>query len=90
MKISREWLNDFLPDPPDAEVVGDALMRGGFPIESIETPDDGVVPVRADNLEGDARDAAWARFKEASPGFATYESRTTRVIPVLALRRRPA
>jgi hypothetical protein len=47
------------------------------------------VDVRAENLTGDARDAAWARFKEVSPGFGEYEARTRRVIPVLALRRRP-
>jgi deazaflavin-dependent oxidoreductase (nitroreductase family) len=59
------------------------------PDVSIETPDDGVVDVRAENLTGDARDAGWARFKEVSPGFGEYEARTRRVIPVLALRRRP-
>lgn len=54
----------------------------------IETPDDGIVPVRAEALQGAERDAAWERFKEASPGFRDYEQRTTRTIPVLVLRRR--
>ncbi|MBD8058043.1 nitroreductase family deazaflavin-dependent oxidoreductase [Cellulomonas sp. JH27-2] len=58
------------------------------PDVQIETPDDGIVDVRADQLHGDARDEAWARFKERSEGFASYEEKTTRVIPVLALRRR--
>ena len=39
------------------------------------------------DLQGAERDAAWERFKQASPGFADYEVRTTRTIPVLALRR---
>ena len=58
------------------------------PEASIETPDDGVVDVRADELRGAARDAAWARFKDLSDGFAGYERRTSRVIPVLRLTRR--
>lgn len=54
----------------------------------IETPDDGEVPVTVTDLAGAERDAAWARFTEASPGFRAYEQRTTRTIPVLALTRR--
>jgi deazaflavin-dependent oxidoreductase (nitroreductase family) len=53
----------------------------------IETPD-GVVSVHVTRLEGEERDAAWARFTAASPGFAAYEEKTDRVIPVLMLRRR--
>jgi hypothetical protein len=56
----------------------------------IETPDDGTVPVRADVLEPAERDEAWARFTAASDGFKEYEKKTTRVIPVVALRRREA
>lgn len=58
------------------------------PDVSIETPDDGTVEVRATVLEGEERDAAWERFKEWRPGFAGYEGKTTRVIPVVALDRR--
>lgn len=54
----------------------------------IETPDEGEVAVHATPLEGAERDAAWARFLEASPGFAQYEQRTSRTIPVVELRRR--
>lgn len=60
------------------------------PEARIETPDDGEVPVRARVLEGAERDAAWARFLAASPGFGDYEARTTRTIPVVALERRAA
>jgi len=56
----------------------------------IETPDDGTVAVRAEVLEPAERDAAWARFTAASDGFKDYEKKTTRVIPVIALRRRDA
>ena len=58
------------------------------PDASIETPDDGTVDVHADQLVGAERDEAWERFKASSSGFASYEAKTTRVIPVLALRRR--
>lgn len=54
MKISRDWLSDFLSEPPDAEAIGDALMRGGFPIESIETHGkDPVLDVEVTSNRGD-------------------------------------
>ena len=58
------------------------------PEVSIETPDDGVVEVRAEELQGEERDRAWERFKQMSDGFRGYEEKTDRVIPVLALTRR--
>ncbi len=58
------------------------------PEVEIETPDDGTVEVRARVLEGADRDAAWARFTEASEGFRSYAQKTSRVIPVIELARR--
>lgn len=58
------------------------------PDVAIETPDDGEVEVRAQDLPRPERDAAWERFKAMSDGFAGYERRTSRVIPVLRLTRR--
>ncbi|MBM6399255.1 nitroreductase/quinone reductase family protein [Phycicoccus sonneratiae] len=58
------------------------------PDAAIETPDDGTVEVRARVLEGEERDTAWARFTAMSEGFRSYEQKTTRVIPVIALTRR--
>lgn len=46
------------------------------------------VPVHAVRLEGADRDAAWQRFTAMSSGFAEYERKTTRVIPVVRLDRR--
>ena len=60
------------------------------PDVEIETPDDGTVPVRATQLLGAERDAAWARFTARSEGFRSYEQRTARTIPVLQLTRRDA
>ncbi|ROS75417.1 nitroreductase family deazaflavin-dependent oxidoreductase [Cellulomonas sp. PhB143] len=54
----------------------------------IETPEDGAVDVHVTELEGDARDAGWARFTAMSEGFKGYEAKTSRVIPVLELTRR--
>jgi deazaflavin-dependent oxidoreductase (nitroreductase family) len=45
------------------------------------------VQVRARVAEGDERDRIFARQKEIMPGFADYETRTTRVIPVVILER---
>jgi deazaflavin-dependent oxidoreductase (nitroreductase family) len=58
------------------------------PEVTIETPDDGVVEVGAEELLDEDRDAAWERFKAMSDGFAGYERKTSRVIPVLRLTRR--
>jgi deazaflavin-dependent oxidoreductase (nitroreductase family) len=44
-------------------------------------------PVKVVELEGAERDAVWADVKAASPGFAEYERKTTRTIPVLELTR---
>ena len=51
----------------------------------IETPDDGTLQVHVADLTGPERDAAWAKFTAASPGFRSYEGRTARKIPVLRL-----
>ena len=45
-------------------------------------------PVRAVVIDGAERDALFARQKAAMPGFADYEAKTDRVIPVIALERR--
>ncbi|WNM23832.1 nitroreductase/quinone reductase family protein [Demequina capsici] len=53
----------------------------------IEVPGEGEVDVVAEELLGAERDAAWRVFTEGSAGFADYERRTSRVIPVIRLRR---
>ncbi|MCK0116721.1 nitroreductase family deazaflavin-dependent oxidoreductase [Isoptericola sp. S6320L] len=58
------------------------------PDVEIETPDDGTVAVHATDLAGAERDAGWARFTEMSEGFARYEAKTSRTIPVVRLTRR--
>lgn len=58
------------------------------PEVSIETGDEGVVEVRVEELAGADRDAGYERFKQLSDGFREYEEKTSRTIPVLALRRR--
>lgn len=39
----------------------------------------------AEVLEGDERERAWERVVAWSPGFAEYQTKTDRVIPVVAL-----
>lgn len=50
--------------------------------------EDGVFtyPAEATILEGDERDAAFARAAEADPGWVAYQDGTARVLPVVALR----
>ena len=40
---------------------------------------------RARVAEGDERERIWSAQKEIAPGFAEYETKTTRVIPVVVL-----
>lgn len=42
-------------------------------------------PRRARVATGDERERLWSRQKELMPGFADYEARTTRQIPVVVL-----
>ncbi len=44
-------------------------------------------PVEVVELTGAEREAVWSEVKAASPGFAGYEEKTTRTIPVLQLTR---
>ena len=55
MKISLEWLRDFLPgDPLDANAVAEALTHGGLPVETIERiGDDTVIDVEVTSNRGD-------------------------------------
>jgi deazaflavin-dependent oxidoreductase (nitroreductase family) len=58
------------------------------PEVTVEAPGEGEVEVTATELPRAERDEAWARITAEAPGFADYEQRTTRVIPVLRLTRR--
>ena len=58
------------------------------PDVTVEAPGEVTAQVRAEDLTGADRDAAWARFTAWSDGFAAYEAKTARVIPVVRLRRR--
>ena len=45
------------------------------------------LPMRARITDGDERDRIWSRQKELMPGFAEYEAKTSRTIPVIVLER---
>jgi deazaflavin-dependent oxidoreductase (nitroreductase family) len=47
-----------------------------------------ILNVRARTLTGDEREPIWTTQKDRYPGFAEYEQKTTRVIPVVLLERR--
>jgi deazaflavin-dependent oxidoreductase (nitroreductase family) len=56
----------------------------GNPRASVEVGD-ATISVVARVAEGDDRDRLWSRQKELYPGFADYEAKTTREIPVIIL-----
>ena len=54
MKISLEWLGDFLPQTPTAGDAADALTNGGLPVEVIEeVGDDTVIDVEVTSNRSD-------------------------------------
>jgi phenylalanyl-tRNA synthetase beta chain len=54
MKISLEWLSEFLPDGLDAQGAADALTNGGLPVESTEQRgNDTVIDVEVTSNRGD-------------------------------------
>ncbi|WP_428940402.1 phenylalanine--tRNA ligase subunit beta [Fontivita pretiosa] len=54
MKISLQWLSDFLPGPIDAQVAAEALTSGGLPVEAIEHHgEDTVIDVEVTSNRGD-------------------------------------
>jgi phenylalanyl-tRNA synthetase beta chain len=54
MKISLEWLSQYLPGPLDAEAAGEALTHGGLPVEVFERHgDDTVIDVEVTSNRGD-------------------------------------
>ncbi len=46
------------------------------------------IPVHAHVIEGEERDARWARITAVNAGFASYEKKTDRTIPLVRLSRR--
>ena len=48
---------------------------------------DETFPADARVAEGEEHDRLWSRQKAIMPGFADYETKTTRVIPVVVLER---
>lgn len=63
------------------------------PLIEIEAPVGGeihTIPVRAVELDGDEHKAAFARFAEKAPAFATYQRRAGRRLPVIRLSPREA
>src|SRR5687768_18461371 len=54
MRISLEWLKDYLPTPVDPSAAADALTHGGFPVENIESHgSDTVLDVEVTSNRGD-------------------------------------
>jgi deazaflavin-dependent oxidoreductase (nitroreductase family) len=57
------------------------------PDATIETGTE-AIPVRARVAEPGEREDIWEKQKESMPGFAEYEQKTSRTIPVVILERR--
>ncbi len=67
-----DWYHNLVAHPDLTIETGD-----GTEVRSLD--------VRATDLQGEERDAAWERFKQASDGFREYEAKTSRTIPVVRL-----
>jgi deazaflavin-dependent oxidoreductase (nitroreductase family) len=86
----------YLPDGDDMVVVA---TKGGAPTNpdwyynlkahpriTVEVGTD-TFPVEATELIGAERDELWQRLVALRPGFAAYETKTSRIFPVFRLRR---
>ena len=74
--------------------------KGGTPdhpawyLNLAENPDieiqvkDEVIPVTASTVEGEERDRLWSLMTEVWPDYDSYQDKTDRKIPVVALERR--
>jgi deazaflavin-dependent oxidoreductase (nitroreductase family) len=89
----------YLEEPPDswlviASLAGAARNPGWLynlaknPDATVEFGDGSRVPVRAETLDGEDLEAAWARIAVEAPEYAKYRTKTDREIPVVRLRRR--
>jgi phenylalanyl-tRNA synthetase beta chain len=93
MNISLEWLSEFVSGKLDAEAVGDSLMRGGFPIESIQQKDqDPVLDVEVTSNRGDclshvgvAREVAALQKREFKQTQPTAPESSTSVTDVTSV-----
>jgi|tagenome__1003787_1003787.scaffolds.fasta_scaffold20911868_2 deazaflavin-dependent oxidoreductase (nitroreductase family) len=56
------------------------------PTVTVELPGE-TFEARAREVQGDERARIWAAQKQVMPGFAEYEQKTTRTIPVVELER---
>jgi deazaflavin-dependent oxidoreductase (nitroreductase family) len=70
-----DWYHNLLAHPQATVEVGN-----GSSIETLE--------VTATSVTGEERDRLYAKQAKLYPGFAEYQAKTTRVIPVIALERR--
>ena len=68
------WYHNLVANP-------EASIEIGTGPGSVET-----IPVTARVAAPEEREPIWTRQKEASPGFADYEKKTTRQIPVVILQ----
>lgn len=93
MKISLEWLGDYLPGDITAEQAGETLTSGGFPVEVFEkVGDDDVIDVEVTSNRGDclshvgvARElSALLRrpFKDVTPSITESASRAAEAVSV--------
>lgn len=86
----------YLPDGDDMVI---AATKGGAPTNpdwyhnlrvhpriTVEVGTE-TFPVEATEATGEDRDGLWRRLVEIRPGFASYETKTSRVFPMFRLRR---
>jgi phenylalanyl-tRNA synthetase beta chain len=74
MKISLEWLADFLSPVPDGVAAGESLTHGGLPVESIETiGGDTVIDVEVTSNRGDCLSHVGVARELAALRGSTFE-----------------
>lgn len=90
LRDGEDWLvvGSAMGAPRDPSWAVDLRARPDATIEAVVDEHATTVPVRATELQGDARAAAFERFVEVAPAFEAYQARASRLLPVIRLARR--
>ncbi|WP_150242770.1 nitroreductase/quinone reductase family protein [Nocardiopsis quinghaiensis] len=90
LRDGDDWLvvGSAMGAPRDPAWVVNLRAHPDVGIEAVIDGDGVTVPVRALELTGEEREAAFARFLQAAPAFGTYQAKAPRLLPVIRFTRR--
>lgn len=90
LRDGEDWLvvGSAMGAPRDPAWAVNLRAHPDVEIETVVHGEIVTVPVRATELTGDEREAAFARFVQIAPAFADYQDKAARLLPVIRFGRR--